>query len=157
MLYTLAATLYPLEMTWKHILLGLIGFSLGIWFCYPREMPLQPRWEVLVQDADGHGLPQASVFLTRYDYASGAGRSEALQHADIYGRAAFPAVSAHTSPLFRTIVCARLRLSGKQSTCGFYQVIVAAVDGYKETSRKESLLPLKGRGNLLTITLRKVE
>jgi hypothetical protein len=142
-------------MTWKHIVMGLVGFSFGLWFCYPREMALEPRWEVLVQDADGHGLLQAEVFQTRYDYATGGGRSETLRQADSYGRVAFPAVSAHTSPLLRTITCVRLKASGKKASCGFHQIIVAAADGYVETARQEGTLPLKGRGELLTVTMQK--
>lgn len=145
------------RMTWKHIVLGLLGFSFGVWFCMPRDMSLAPRWEVLVQDGHGRGLAGAEVTWTREADFAPALNGYTLQTADAWGRAAFPAVSVHTSPLLRTFACVRMLVRSVHGTCGYRQNIVAAADHTGELKRTEETLPLKGRGKLLTITLLKNE
>jgi hypothetical protein len=142
-------------MTWKHIVLGVAGFAIGFWACMPREAVLQPRWEVLVVNDVGNGLAGARVRDMWQDYITDRGDGESDQVADSYGRAAFPAVRVRTSPLLRAIACGKqIASQGAHAGCGYYQDIVAEVDGYAEAARSVSDLPVKSRGKLLTITLR---
>lgn len=144
-------------MTWKHIVMGVLGFALGYWFCMPRDTTLSPRWEVLVQDGKGRGLAAAEVTRTRESDFDRALNGYTLQAADSWGRAAFPPVHVRTSPLLRALACVRELAHSVHGTCGYRQNIVASVPGYVELKRTEEELPLIGRGRLLTITLRKEE
>jgi len=142
-------------MTWKHLLAGLCGFAFGFWLCMPREVLLLPRYEVLVTVASGRGFPHAEVRQLRQDNAVSAATSSSFATADSYGRAAFPAVRATTSPLRRLILCARLMAAqGIHTPCGYRHQITAEAPGYVEASRSESDLPLKDRGRLLRIAIR---
>lgn len=143
-------------MNWKNILAGVCGFAFGFWLCMPRDVVLLPRYEVLVDDVSGNGLPSAEVKQVRQDYAITGTVSSSLSLADGYGRVAFPAVGGRTSPLLRLIVCGRRMVSfGVHAPCGYRVQIAAEVPGYTEASRSESKLPLKGRGHLLRIVLRR--
>ena len=145
------------EMNWKNILAGVCGFAFGFWLCMPRDVVLLPRFEVLVGDVSGKGLAGAEVKQVRQDYAISGSVSSSLSTADGYGRAAFPAVRGHTSPLRRLIVCGRrMATLGVRAPCGYRVQVVAEVSGYAEASRSESKLPLKGRGHLLRITMRQI-
>jgi hypothetical protein len=142
-------------MNWKHILAGFCGFAFGFWLCMPRDAVLQPRWEVLVLDESGHGIAHAAVQEFRQDNVTHLGATSTIQTADSYGRAAFPAVHGRTSPLLRGIACGRqIASQGAHAGCGYFHDITAALDGYVEVARKESDLPLKGRGRLLQLTMR---
>ncbi len=123
----------------------------------PRDAVLLPRYEVLVADAAGKGLAGAEVKQMREDYAVSGHVSSSLASADSYGRAAFPAVRGRTSPLLRLIVCGRRMVTlGVHAPCGYLHQIAVEVPGYSEAARSESKLPLKGRGNLLRITMGRV-
>lgn len=139
-------------MTWKHIVMGVLGFTFGLWFCAPRETTFAPRWEVLVQDASAHGLGSAEITQTRKSDVDSTLSGYTIQTADLWGRAAFPSIHTHTSPLLRTVAC--LRQLARHNTCGYHQNITAKVPGYIESARQESNLTLKERGKLLTITLK---
>ena len=142
-------------MTWKHIVLGVAGFAFGFWACMPREAVLQPRWEVLVVNDVGNGLAGARVHELRQDYITHRNDGTSEQIADSYGRAAFPAVRVRSSPLLRAIACGKQVVSqGAHASCGYYEDIVAELDGYAEAARSVSDLPIKSRGKLLMITLR---
>lgn len=145
-------------MTWKHVVMGVLGFGLGFWLCMPRETALAPRWEVLVQDTAGHGLGGAEVTQTRSSDVAPSLSGYTIQTADGWGRAAFPAVHTRTSPLLRVIACVRVVIAhGPHSRCGYHQDIRADVPGYAESARREGNLTLKERGRLLTITVRPVQ
>lgn len=145
-------------MTWKHILMGVCGFALGLWLCIPRDATLQPRWEVLVHDASGHGIPRAEVTEFRRDNVTPTGETHNIQFADSYGRVAFPPARTHTSPLLRGITCVKLKFAhGAQTPCGYQRWVAVTAPGYVETARRESPLPLKGRGMLLNITMQKAQ
>jgi hypothetical protein len=142
-------------MNWKHILAGICGFAFGFWLCMPRDVVLLPRYEVLVLDENGIAFPSAQVEQVRRDFAVSGLTSSSLATADSYGRAAFPAVRAHTNPLLRLIVCGRqIAAHGIRTPCGFHQQITAEVPGYTEASRSETTPPLKSRGRLLRLTLK---
>jgi hypothetical protein len=141
-------------MTWKHILAGLCGFSLGFWFCMPRDVELLPRYEVLVVDAAGKGFAHAYVKESREDHAITGLTTSTLTIADDYGRAAFPLVRGRTSPLLQTIVCVRLmKSSGMHTPCGYSHQITTDIPGYTESSSTEAPLPLKKRGILIRIIM----
>jgi hypothetical protein len=142
-------------MRWKQYLAGLCGFLFGFWICMPRDVQLMPRYEVLVQDANGKGLPAAQVEQLRQDYAISGATSFSFSTADAYGRAAFPAVGGHTSPLLRIIVCGRQKAShGIAAPCGYLHQFVVDAPGYTEASRSESDLPLRDRGRLVRFTMK---
>lgn len=143
-------------MNWKHILAGICGFALGFWLCMPRDTVLLPRYEVLVAAENGAPFASAHVEQVRRDFAVSGQTSASLATADSYGRVAFPAVRAHTSPLLRLIVCARqIAAHGVHAPCGFHQQITANVPGCTEVSRTEAPLPLKSRGRLLRLTFKR--
>jgi hypothetical protein len=107
-------------MQWKQYLAGLCGFLFGFWMCMPRDVVLMPRYEVLVTDASGIGASSAVVKQVRQDYAITGAVSSSLATADSYGRVAFPPVPGRTSPLFRLIFCARLKIAGgAHAPCGY--------------------------------------
>src|SRR4051812_13480512 len=116
------------QMNWKHILAGICGFAFGFWLCMPRDTVLLPRYEVLVLAENGSALPAAHVEQVRRDFAVSGVTSTSRATADSYGRVAFPAVRAHTSPLLRLIVCGRqIAAHGIHAPCGFHQQITADV------------------------------
>lgn len=142
-------------MTWKRIVTGMCGFSFGFWLCMPRDLELMPRYEVLVTDSAGTGLPFVLVKEKRRDLAITRSAGYSLATADMYGRAAFPAVQGHTSPLRRLGVCAQEKWAhGVDAPCGYIYQIEVQIPGYAEGFRNEQKLPLKGRGRLLRIVMR---
>ena len=121
----------------------------------PRDIKLMPRYEVLVTDSAGKGLPFVLVKEQRRDVAITRSAGYSLATADIYGRAAFPAVQGHTSPLRQLVVCAQEKWArGVDAPCGYIYRIEVQVPGYAEGFRDETELPLKGRGRLLRIVMR---
>jgi hypothetical protein len=143
-------------MTWKHILAGLCGFTLGFWFCMPRDITLLPRYEVLVLDSSGKGLPAIYVKQLRQDFAISNQTTSSLATTDSYGRASFTLVRGRTSPLRRAILCGRrMAIQGIHAPCGYLHQITADVPNYVEASRSESDFPLKSRGLLLHIIMQK--
>jgi hypothetical protein len=143
------------DMNWKHILAGICGFTFGFWLCMPRDILLLPRYEVLVTDAAGKGFPAVEVHQFRQDNAITGAASSSFATADTYGRAAFPSVGGHTSPLLRLIECGRLlKARGLQTPCGYHHQITVDLPDYTESTRTETDLPLKNRGHLLSIVLR---
>ncbi len=139
-------------MTWKQIVAGICGFVLGFWACMPRELQLAPRYEALVLDAAGKGLAGVRVEQTRRDFAVTDRVSSSSALADAYGRVAFAAVRARSSPLLRAWVCGRRKTTlGVRAECGYSQEIHV---GLEEMSRVETELPLQGRGRLVVIRVR---
>jgi len=131
------------------------GFSFGFWLCMPRDIELMPRYEVLVTDSAGKGLPFVLVREKRRDFAITRSASYSLATADVYGRAAFSAIQGHTSPLRRLMVCAQEKWArGVNAPCGYLHEIEVRVPGYVEGFRDEAKLPLKGRGRLVRIVMR---
>ncbi len=140
-------------MTWKHLLAGIIGFTFGFWFCMPRQTQLLPRYEVLVTDSEGQGIAAAPVIQRRQDFAV-TGLTTTIATADTYGRAAFPAIAARTSPLLRAILCTRLMAqNGIHTPCGYSHQITVDFPNRTESNRTYDPLPLKARGGLIHITM----